>query len=679
MITISFETNKEKLIAVDKPVLASGDRETVRMEVETDESWNGYALSASFFQEGKTKVYEAVMTDNACIVPHEVLRDSGAVYMGIRGVNGAKVYTSSLVRYRIDLGAQEATSASVPPTESVYQQLLTLEAQNKARIDAITKLPSGSTSGDAELADIRIGADGKTYANAGDAVRGQIEAVNAQLVKSNTADLIAGIRTATHGTRSGITWAWDGEVCTVSGTATDNFVDAFVNIKPLPAGMIRGEKYVFSYKTTNDKMLLRVTFRPAESGAATVFYSAGGRVITVPQDANFISVALYTTTGKTFDNDKISGITVYKQEPDKLKPLWRFVYTKFERIFGWVDGNYALLRVEGDDHTEPLFIKGAKNLWFPYMNITSGYTKGIFLDAGLNIVASLVEANIEEVAYKDINNGVRPEISGRPDSDWVYPKLYKAAVPDGAVYFVFNIPRTDQYRMCVASDPICFFDECENLVLYGDEPICAKKSERVLVIGPSTVAIDMLYRRAIENGKYNISFQQFIKPYVDEVISYGYSGVNYNQTADGASIYNKIVLDEMDVSGFDTVIFLNSQNGISSPSQFNPDDTDPHTFIGGLKGVIDYVVAANPNIRVMLNVSAHRANFYRSSTFQTAMLAGDEAWRTLAKTRGYMLIDQIASGISEANMDHYTYDGTHYNKYGGQLVADDMRRAIVGV
>ena len=54
-----------------------------------------------------------------------------------------------------------------------------------ARIDSFTNLPSGSTTGDAELIDGRIGGDGITYTNIGGAIRGQYNTLNNVLDESD--------------------------------------------------------------------------------------------------------------------------------------------------------------------------------------------------------------------------------------------------------------------------------------------------------------------------------------------------------------------------------------------------------------------------------------------------------------------------------------------------------------
>ena len=74
--------------------------------------------------------------------------------------------------------------------ESAIQQQNNVINSLDARMDTFSQLTQGSTSGDAELQDIRIGADGYTYPTAGTSVRKQISNI-----QKNVGDFIYNITT----------------------------------------------------------------------------------------------------------------------------------------------------------------------------------------------------------------------------------------------------------------------------------------------------------------------------------------------------------------------------------------------------------------------------------------------------------------------------------------------------
>ncbi len=170
MTTIYAITNDQVLSASVLPKVACNNQNTVRLHVAFDSAWDAYAKSAVFYTDKNAARYEAIFSsDGNCIVPAEVLVEKCKLFISVKGVKGNEIKSSTLLTYNVSAGTPSVVISA--PTNDVYSQLLEAYNVERARINNLAKLTNGSTTGDAELIDIRVGADGKAYNTAGEAIR----------------------------------------------------------------------------------------------------------------------------------------------------------------------------------------------------------------------------------------------------------------------------------------------------------------------------------------------------------------------------------------------------------------------------------------------------------------------------------------------------------------------------
>lgn len=135
---------------------------------------------------GETGYY---MTDDATVIggsivfswkiEPKVARKKGIVNFVIcakKGEDSEQVeWHTTIASGIIKEGLEVSKKPEEPEETSITEKMLLQIGILNTRVNNLARLTEGSTTGDAELQDIRTGADGKTYDTAGEAVRNQLE------------------------------------------------------------------------------------------------------------------------------------------------------------------------------------------------------------------------------------------------------------------------------------------------------------------------------------------------------------------------------------------------------------------------------------------------------------------------------------------------------------------------
>ena len=222
-----------------------------------------------------------------------------------------KTVTAALDEQNSSLVEGLATKADASTVTSLTGRVTQNEtdiATQTARIDNIVALPEGSTTGDAELMDIRVKADGTTANSAGDAVRGQITNIQHDIGIFGSEDLFVD-KATNSATISGVTISYNSTTKTYhfSGTASERVNHNLLVASTLPSYIKAGDylPYIYNNSNINGDITLTLWYKDPTHSSWTQFATLDPKknYLFIPNSITGILIRFELASGATFNDD----------------------------------------------------------------------------------------------------------------------------------------------------------------------------------------------------------------------------------------------------------------------------------------------------------------------------------------------------------------------------------------
>ena len=124
MAQIEVTLERQLLTIQNQEVISSGDISYDICAFSFDGTWDGYVKTGVFYQDKGNVQYAVLGADGTCTVPAQAMAREGNMYIGVFGISGSKVLTSTLERVYIRQGAISGDTVSTEPSDDVFLAII---------------------------------------------------------------------------------------------------------------------------------------------------------------------------------------------------------------------------------------------------------------------------------------------------------------------------------------------------------------------------------------------------------------------------------------------------------------------------------------------------------------------------------------------------------------------------
>lgn len=124
MAKLEMVLEKQLLTLRNKEIVSSGDVNVDSCQFLFDGEWEGYTKTAVFYQDKKDVQYAVLDSGNRCVIPAAAMAKEGNMYIGVFGVSGSKVLTSTMERIYVRQGAISGDAVSTEPSDDIFLAII---------------------------------------------------------------------------------------------------------------------------------------------------------------------------------------------------------------------------------------------------------------------------------------------------------------------------------------------------------------------------------------------------------------------------------------------------------------------------------------------------------------------------------------------------------------------------